>query len=264
MDDLDVAKAAAAAGAQVVRRHFGTGVTATLKGNNDPVTEVDRESERVIVDLIRSHRPDDTIIGEEGTATAGGVRRWLIDPLDGTVNFVHSLPHIAVSIGLLDGNEPLAAVVVDPLRNEVFSSSAGNGADLDGRAITVSGAEDLKGTVVATGFAYDHDRYAADYTRPVTAVLERVNGVRRFGSAALDLAWVAAGRLDAYWEHGVAPWDIAAGILLVREAGGVATDAGGRPATPETSLIVTAGPGIHEVLRLLIEENLPERLRDNN
>ncbi len=127
--------------------------------------------------------------------------------------------------------------------------------------ISTSGADDLKQSVVATGFFYDHDRYAAEYARPLAEVLARVNGIRRFGSAALDLAWTAAGRFDGYWELGVAPWDIAAGTLLVREAGGSVTDPFGAEATPQTRLVVAADRGIHELLRRIVEDSLPDRLR---
>lgn len=261
MNDLELTIACAKAGAAIVLRHFGDSQTADLKGPNDPVTQVDRQSEAVIVDLIRTHRPDDTIVAEEGSGVAGGARRWLIDPLDGTVNFVHGIPQVAVSVALYDGDSALAAAIADPIRSELFTSEAGSGAHCNGRPIAVSGADELTGTVMATGFFYDHDRYAADYTRPLTAVLERVNGVRRFGSAALDLAWTAAGRFDGYWELGVSPWDIAAGMMLVREAGGVATDPYGQRATPDTRLIVAAASGVHEPLRLLVEANLSQRLR---
>ena len=261
MNDLELAMACAEAGAAVVLRHFGERPGLDLKGANDPVTPVDRESEAVIVGLIRAHRPNDTIIAEEGTGVAGGARRWLIDPLDGTVNFVHGIPQVSVSVALYDGDAALVAAIADPIRDELFTAEAGRGTRCNGKAVSMSGADDLAGTVMATGFFYDHDRYAAEYTRPVTAVLERVNGVRRFGSAALDLAWTATGRFDGYWELGVAPWDIAAGILLVREAGGVVTDPYGVWATPETRLIVAAGAHIHESLRVLIEANLPDRLR---
>ncbi len=261
VEDLELAIAGAEAGAAIVLRHFGGAAPADFKGANDPVTHVDRESEAAIVDLISAHRPGDTVIAEEGAGSTGGSRRWLIDPLDGTVNFVHGIPQVAVSVALYDGGAPLVAAVADPLRDEMFTAQAGRGARCNGREIAVSPGVELARTVVATGFFYDHDRYAAEYTKPVAAVLERVNGVRRFGSAALDLAWTATGRFDGYWELGVSPWDIAAGILLVREAGGVVTDPFGSAAVPETRLIVAAGPGIHEPLRLLIEANLSDRLR---
>jgi myo-inositol-1(or 4)-monophosphatase len=262
VEDLELAIASAQAGAAVVLRHFGQRTKADLKGTNDPVTHVDRAAEAAIVDLIGAHRPDDTIIAEEGSGASGGSRRWFIDPLDGTVNFVHGIPQVSVSIALYEGDDPLVAVVADPIRDEVFSAQAGRGARCNESPIEVSDATDLRHTVMATGFFYDHDRYAAEYTRPVAAVLAKVNGVRRFGSAALDLAWTAAGRFDGYWELGVSPWDVAAGILLVREAGGVVTDPFGKTATPDTRLIVAAGPAIHESLREIIEATTPNRLKE--
>jgi myo-inositol-1(or 4)-monophosphatase len=265
VNDLELAIASAEAGAAIVLRHFGEGHPADFKGVNDPVTAIDRASEAAIVDFIRAERPTDSIIAEEGAGgSVGGSRRWLIDPLDGTVNFVHGIPQVCVSVALYDGDTPLAAAIVDPIRHETFTAEAGKGAACNGRPITASRADRLAETVMATGFFYDHDRFAAEYTRPVTAVLEQANGVRRFGSAALDLAWTAAGRFDGYWELGVAPWDIAAGILLVREAGGIVTDPYGKPSNPEARLIVAAGKAIHETLRKLIESNLSDRLREGS
>ncbi len=232
-----------------------------LKGANNPVTAVDRESEAAIVDLIRAHRPEDTIVAEEGSGSRRGPRRWLVDPLDGTVNFLHSIPQVSVSIALYDAEDPLVAAIADPIGHELFTAEVGQGARRNGSPIRVSAATKLESTVMATGFAYDHDLYAADYTQPLTAVLERVNGIRRFGSAALDLAWVAAGRFDGYWELGVAPWDIAAGIVLVREAGGRVTDPWGHDATTDTDLIVAAGTGVHKPLRETVAGALPDRLR---
>lgn len=260
MNDLELAIAAARAGGAVVARHFGASPPARMKALNDPVTAVDRESELVIVDLISTQRPDDTIVAEEGGGRAGSERRWLIDPLDGTVNFVHAIPQVAVSVALYDGDEPVVAAVLDPIREETFTAAAGQGARCNGSDIAVSDATGLAGTVIATGFPYDHDRHADGYARTVGAVLREVNGIRRFGSAALDLAWTAAGRFDGYWELGVAPWDVAAGIILVREAGGVVTDPFDRRATPETPLIVAAGAGAHPALTAVVRSALPEHL----
>ena len=262
MDDLELALAAANAGAQVVAAAFGTDLTPDLKGANDPVTQVDRDSEQAIVAILRRERPLDAVVAEEGAGSEGsGNRRWFVDPLDGTVNFVHGIPQVSVSVALYDGDVALAGVVVDPLRGETFAVGRDGAATLNGRPIGVSRADGLSGSVFATGFFYDHDRYAAEYTKPVAAVLARANGIRRFGSAALDLAWTACGRFDGYWELGVAPWDIAAGIALVRAAGGRATDPYGDEATPATRLIVAAAAGAHDELRAVVEENLPQRLR---
>lgn len=261
MNDLELAIAGAQAGGAIVGRAFGGATDTRFKGTNNPVTAVDRAAEDAIVDLIRAQRPGDTIVAEEGGGSPGGTRRWLIDPLDGTVNFVHGIPQVSVSVALYERNTALVAAVVDPLREETFTAEKGKGARRNGAPIAVSAAPDMRGSVVATGFSYDHDRYADEYAAVLGAVLEQVNGIRRFGSAALDLAWTAAGRFDGYWELGVAPWDIAAGILLVAEAGGVVTDPFGRGAVPESSLIVAAGPAIHESLRATVESALPARLR---
>ena len=261
MDDLDVTLAAAAAGAAVVADAFGSSTTTEMKGRNDPVTAVDRGAERAILDVIASLRPDDGVLGEESGGAIGGGRHWIVDPLDGTVNFIHGIPQVSVSVALYDGVTPITGVVVDPLRAEVFAAQRGSGAVLGGEAIRVSTTGDLGAAVVATGFPYDHDRYAAEYTAVVSAVLARVNGIRRFGSAALDLAWTAAGRYEGYWELGVAPWDQAAGTLIVTEAGGVVTDPWGAPADPSTRLIVAANPDIHPELAAIVRSHLPERLQ---
>ena len=260
MQDLELAIHAASAGAAVVREGFGDFGTPELKSFNNPVTEVDRASEEVILGHLRRHRPDDAILAEESGATSGGGRRWIVDPLDGTVNFVHKIPHIGVSVALFDGDQPLVGVIVDPLRAEVFSAAAGGGAKLNGTPVAVTVAPTLTGTVIATGFAYDHHEHAAAYTRTVTAVLEQVNGIRRMGAAALDLAWVAAGRYDGYWEFSLAPWDLAAGILLVREAGGIATTPTGLPARPEVPHIVAGNGHIHNELRSLVAATIPPHL----
>ena len=260
VDDLAVAVAAAEAGAAVVAAAFGSGGTADSKGTNNPVTDADREAEAAIVALIERHRPGDGILAEEGSGQSGGRRRWIIDPLDGTVNFVHGIPHIAVSVALYEGDRGLAATIIDVMTGERFTARAGGGAHLGGASLSVTRPQSLAGTVVATGFTYDHDRYAWEYTRALAAVLEQVNGIRRFGSAALDLAWVAAGRFDGYWELGVAPWDLAAGALLVREAGGIVTNPWGEQATPDDRLVVAAGPGIQDALRTTVLAQLPEHL----
>jgi myo-inositol-1(or 4)-monophosphatase len=265
MDDRALAVAAARIGAQIVHDLFGRIRSGDMKGTNNPVTVADRESEEAIVAVLRRNRPGDAIVAEEGGGGEDGAdgsgRHWIVDPLDGTVNFLHGIPQIGVSVALYDGDTPLAAAIVDTIRGEEFSAAAGEGAALGGEPLTVSGVEDLRGAIVATGFPYDHDRYAAEYTAVLTGVLEQVNGIRRFGSAALDLAWVAAGRYEGFWELGLAPWDSAAGILLVREAGGVVTDPWGRPGTPWLPLVVAAAPQLHEPLRAIVLGRLPERLR---
>lgn len=253
---------AARAGGDVIRRFFGTPPDPDYKGKFDPVTAVDRASEEAILDHIRLHRPDDAIMAEESGGTPSDGRQWIVDPLDGTVNFVHSIPQVSVSIALYDGERGLVGVVYDPLRDEMFTASEGLGARLNGHLIAVSPTADLEHSVIATGFPYDHDEHADELVIVLREVLARVNGLRRFGSAALDLAWVAAGRYEGYWELGIAPWDGAAGIILVREAGGMVTDPLGRPSTPFKGLVVSSNGVIHDELRTIIESWMPMRMID--
>ena len=262
MDDLTLAIEAAEAGAAVVRRYFGAGVDRDLKRRNDPVTVADRESEDAILGILRRDRPADTILAEESGLGGGSAtgRRWLVDPLDGTVNFVHSIPQVAVSIALFEANEPLVAVVLDAVRGERFTATRNGGAHLDGKPIHVSATEQLRDAVVSTGFPYDHHEHAAAYTATVTRMLEHVNGIRRIGAAALDLAWVAAGRFEAHWEYSLAPWDLAAGLLLVREAGGIVTNAAGRPLVPEDDEVVAANAALHADLLRIVADTRPGHL----
>jgi myo-inositol-1(or 4)-monophosphatase len=260
MHDLAVALKAAHAGAAVVREHFGTALDADYKRKFDPVTAVDRVAEAAIIHVISTEKPDDGILAEEGGGAARDGRYWLIDPLDGTVNFVHSIPQVAVSIALWDGSQALVGVVIDVLRNEVFVAQSGSGATLNGQKMSVSDRSDLSTCIVGTGFPYDHDVHADGLSVVVREVLREVNGLRRFGSAALDLAWVAAGRFDAYWELGIAPWDGAAGMLLVREAGGTVTDPWGTPSDPFKPLVVASNTVIHEDIRSIVHDHLPSHM----
>jgi len=262
MDDLHLAIEAARAGGDIIRRFFGASPDPSYKGKFDPVTAVDKASEEAIVETIRTQHPTDGFLAEEGGGAVAPGRHWIIDPLDGTVNFVHGIPHVAVSIALYDGNHAVLGVVYDPLRDEMFTAVDGEGARLNGHVIAVSGEADLERSVVATGFPYDHDRHADELTVVVREVLRKVNGVRRFGSAALDLAWVAAGRYEGYWELGIAPWDGAAGMLLVREAGGRVTDPFDRESNPFMGLVVSSNRLIHDELRTIIESWMPMRLVD--
>ena len=200
-----------------------------MKGSVDPVTEVDLDAERAIFEVLGRHRPDDSILAEESGGVDTDGRQWVIDPLDGTVNFIQGLGHSAVSIGLWSAGEPVVGVVVDVARDRVHRAEAGAGAEVDGEATSVSSAA-VGDAVVATGYPYDRRERAAAYGELTGLLLAEFRGVRRMGSAALDFAWVAEGRLDGYTEVGLQPWDAAAGILLVRESGGLAIDESGRPA----------------------------------
>ena len=260
MNDLELAKAAAATGAEIVRNGFGSHKTVDQKGRLDPVTEIDRASEKAIVDLLNQERPDDGLLGEEGSTKVSTGRRWIIDPLDGTVNFVHGIPHVSVSVALYDGDVPLAGVVHDPIRDEVFAAVRGGGTTRNDVPVRVSETSELHKSVIVTGFPYDHDQKFAAYGKTLTAVLAEVNGIRRLGSAALDFAWVAAGMFDGYWEYSLGQWDMAAGALLITEAGGVITDANGGPFTPSTRHFVAANPQLHPKLRSVVEPVLPEHV----
>jgi len=260
MNDLELALAAAETGAGIVLAGFGTHRVTEQKGRLDPVTEIDRASEKAIVELLTLNRPDDGILGEEGSERRSTGRRWIVDPLDGTVNFVHGIPHVGVSVALYDGDTPLVGVVHDAIRDEVFAAERGNGATCNGMPISVSDTAELYRSVIVTGFPYDHDQHAEAYGRVVTRVLAEVNGLRRLGSAALDFGWVAAGRFDGYWEYSLGSWDMAAGALLVMEAGGIVTEVTGAPFTPETRHFVAANPTLHKELRKIIEPVLPKHV----
>jgi len=262
MDDLHVAMEAARLGGSIVADHFGTSPTPDYKGKFDPVTAVDRASEAAVLAFLERHRPHDEIMAEESGGVRHDDRHWIVDPLDGTVNFIHSIPQVSVSIALYDGDTGLVGVVYDPLRDEIFSAARGEGARLNGHVISVSVTDELERAVLATGFPYDHDVKANELATVLREVLRHVNGVRRFGSAALDLAWVAAGRFDGYWELGIAPWDGAAGEILVREAGGVVTDPLGRESTPMMGLVVASNAHLHDSVRTIIESWMPLEMID--
>ena len=257
MDDLHVAMEAARAGGAIVAEHFGTSPDPEYKGKFDPVTAVDLASESAVLTVIDTHRPRDEVMAEESGGTRHEGRHWIVDPLDGTVNFVHGIPHVSVSVALYEGDTGLVGVVYDPIRDELFTAVESDGARLNGHVVSVSATKALEYAVVTTGFPYDHDEKAEGLAIVVREVLREVNGIRRFGSAALDLAWVAAGRFDGYWELGIAPWDGAAGEILVREAGGIVTDPLGRKSTPMMGLVVASNGRLHDPLRTIIESWMP-------
>jgi myo-inositol-1(or 4)-monophosphatase len=264
--DVWVAVRAARAGADVVAAGFHSSQEPELKGEVDPVTVIDRDAETAIRQSIAAHFPNDSVLGEEAGGPAWDQGRvWIIDPLDGTVNFVNGIPHVAVSVGLWQDGRPQVGVVTDVARDEEFVAVRGEGASLNGEPMRVSETADLENSLVATGFPYDRRRQAAAYLRVVEAVMMRSRGTRRIGAAALDLAWVACGRFDAYWEHGgqhgVKPWDLAAGVLLVTEAGGVVTDDEGMPDRLETRAVIASNGKVHEELREIVASTMPEHLR---
>lgn len=227
---LDAAISIAREAGAMLRREFDRPKQISYKGEVDIVTESDRRSEALIVDHLRKHFPDHAIVAEEGGrgAAAGAKYCWHVDPLDGTTNFAHGYPCFAVSIGLAEDGEPIAGVVLNPVSDEMFTAARGEGAHLNGKPIRVSPVEKLAQSLVATGFPTHQRKRSANMNYYWEFTL-RSHGVRRDGSAALDLCAVACGRFDAFWEFNLNSWDTAAGVLLVREAGGVVSDLAGEP-----------------------------------
>lgn len=213
----------------VLARNFGK-VTYRQKRRADLLTAADLESQRLIIDLIARRHPDDDFMAEEDEVKLSGSRRlWIVDPLDGTTNYAHGYPASCVSIGLLEDGVPALGGVFDPFRRELFIAERGKGAFLNGRRLAVSKTSRVKDSLLITGFAYDRAERADFYLRRFKAFMVRAHDVRRSGSAALDMAWVAAGRADGFWEFKLNPWDVAAGRLLVEEAGGRVTAFDGKP-----------------------------------
>lgn len=268
--ELDVGLEAARAGAAVVRDGFGQlrerGVLTEFKGEANPVTAIDRRAEEAVLSVIRQYLPDDHVLAEESSdinpkrAAWDQARVWLVDPLDGTVNFIHSIPHVAVSVAFWANGQPAAAVIIDVIHNEEFRASVGGGAFLGGKSISVSSQADLSHSLVATGFSYDRNVHGMAYAENMGEVLIRTQGIRRFGSAALDFAWVACGRYEGFWEFGLKPWDTAAGVLIVSEAGGrVSSHLGIDYRLGDTGMVASNGV-IHDDLLSAVQIALPPQL----
>ena len=251
---VDVAVAAGTV-ARDGRRRLGVGQSVahdTKSTPTDPVTEFDRAAEASIVETLRSQRPDDSIVGEEGADHVGtSGLEWHIDPIDGTANFVYDLPAWCTSVAVVDDEGPLAGAVFAPVTNELFSAARGGGATLDGEPIRCSDASALELALIATGFNYSPTTRERQAER-LAVLLPRVRDVRRFGSAALDLCFVAAGRFDAYFEEHLNSWDLAAGVLIASEAGATTSNLSGGAA--DTDAVVAAAPGVHRALVELISE----------
>jgi myo-inositol-1(or 4)-monophosphatase len=222
------------------------------KGHNDFVSEADVAAEQTAIDCIHKHYPDHAILAEESGVQGESDTIWIIDPLDGTINFLHSFPVFAVSIGVQVNGRMEHGVVYDPLRQELFTASRGQGAQLDGRKIRVSGRKHVEQALVGTGFPFRQaDKDIQPYLDMLGKVLRKTSGVRRPGAAALDLCYVAAGRLDAFWETGLSPWDMAAGSLIIREAGGIVSGLDGSENFLETGHMLCGTPKIYAGLARL-------------
>jgi len=222
-----VALSAAQAGGEVLRSYFDKNIRVDYKGEINPVTDADRRSQRVVFDIISGNFPDHSTMGEEGEESATSRNSeycWIVDPLDGTVNFIHRIPLFCVSVALMHRGSIVSGVVHVPLMNETFVAQRGGGAWLNGKRIAVSSADRLVRALVVMGFPYYVHSRPGRTVKNLVNVLTKVQGVRRLGSAAIDLAYVAMGRCDAFWEEGLSAWDVAAGSLLVEESGGSVTD----------------------------------------
>lgn len=225
----------------------------TDKGRHDYVTQVDLMAEETIVGVIRDHYPDHAILAEERGAVGEHEYTWIIDPLDGTTNYLHGFPVFAVSIAVAHRGELQHAVVYDPMRQEIFTATRGAGAQLDGRRIRVSRRQHLSGSLIATGFPFRISDERVDiYLKMLRAVMLESSGVRRPGAAALDLCYVAAGRVDGFWELGLSKWDIAAGALIIREAGGRISDFHGTDRYLESGNVVAGNPKVYAGLSKLL------------
>ena len=241
----------------LLRQGFGQHHDVRYKGLIDPVTEMDRASEALLLERIREAFPHHAIISEEsGTLTGHQAHRWYIDPLDGTVNYAHGLPIFAVSVAYFEGDQPCLGVVYDPMRDECFYAERGKGAFLNGQPVRVSTTPDLIHALLVTGFPYDLDGSRPDNLDLFATFTRRTQGVRRLGSAALDLCYVASGRLDGYWELELAPWDLAAGVLIAREAGALITRLNGEPDVLQPPYdVLAANPYLHQQMLALIAES---------
>ncbi len=268
---LDAAVTAAHTAAGVLQAYARNRAQLVIdtKARNDLVSQADREAEAALLEVLRERTPEFGIVAEESGGQESGLASWYIDPLDGTTNFLHAIPHYAVSIALvakagttvspgetLAVDTPVVGVVYDPSREELFTAIAGGGAWLNGHRIRTSRASNLADALLATGFPFRDFSFADEYMPMLRDAIYNTRGVRRMGAAALDLAWVACGRFDGYWEMGLAPWDVAAGTVLVREAGGVVQDLRGRHPWPIDGNVVSGAPAIAQALQAGIAPHL--------
>lgn len=235
-------------------------LTIEAKAFNDFVTEVDRAAEEAIIETIREVYPEHAILAEESGALAGEGFEWIIDPLDGTTNFIHGVPQYAISIAVRKDGILEHAVVFDPVRNELFAASRGGGAYLNERRIRVSRTVKLHQALIGTGFPFREFRHIDTYLAIFRDLAQKTAGIRRPGAAALDLAYVAAGRFDGFWEFGLKPWDMAAGALLILEAGGLVSDLSGEGGFLESGNVVAGTPKVFVPLLGLVREHLTPEL----
>ena len=243
---LNIAVQAARRAGEVIARAVPRldSLVVTAKGRNDYVSDVDRAAEREIIAIIRKHYPQHAILAEESGASGDNEVRWIIDPLDGTTNFLHGFPQYCVSIALAHKGQVTQAVIYDPCRNDLFTATRGRGAFLNDRRMRVSRRAHLRDCLIGTGFPFKDGSYLDTYLKMMKTMIESTAGLRRPGAAALDLAYVAAGFYDGFWEVGLNPWDVAAGSLLVQESGGLIGDLSGEGDFLHGGQVIAANPKV--------------------
>lgn len=256
---LEVAIESAKLAGQILKEALGTNFRISNKeGINNLVTEFDLKAEKIIIDNIRKYFPDDEILSEEcgNIENSAAKAKWIIDPLDGTVNFAHSIPIFSISIAVEINNEIICGVVYNPMLDEMFYASKGNGAFLNEQRISVSETNELMKSILVTGFPYNVSENPNNCISHFVSIIQKGIPVRRLGSAALDLAYLACGRFDGYWEIKLNPWDVAAGMLILLEAGGKITDYSGKPYYIYDNSILASNGNIHNQLsEILVKKN---------
>jgi len=259
---LNIAIRAARAAGDYIARQINNipNLTVESKSPNDFVTQVDRQAEARIIETLLKAYPDHSILAEESGAQGDSEYQWIIDPLDGTTNFLHGFPHFAVSIALSVKGKLQQGVIYDPLKQELFTASRGDGATLNNRRIRVSKQPNSDGALLGTGFPFREKQHFPAYQAMFNDFFASATDIRRAGSAALDLAYVAAGRLDGFWEIGLKPWDMAAGALIIREAGGLIGDFAGNERYMETGNIVGANPKLFADMVRRLRPHLNDKL----
>lgn len=261
---LNIAKEAAEAAGNVIRFYQDRfdQITVEQKGRNDYVSQCDFEAEQAIIKVIRKYHPNHKILAEEsGVQNGNGDVEWIVDPLDGTTNFLHQFPQFAVSIAVTVKGKLTHAVIFDPVADEMFTATRGSGAYLNNHRIRVTNQKTLNNALLATGFPYHDFSYIDSYLASFKTFMTSTAGIRRAGSAALDLAYVACGRVDGFWEFNLKPWDIAAGALLITEAGGLATDFGGGENFLKSGNIMAANPKMYKEMAQVIGKTVPAEQR---
>ncbi len=253
---LAVAMTAAQIGGTILRSYFGRLEAGEVeeKGQNDWVSAADRASEDAIASFLKRQTPELGFLAEESGVRAAGTAGWVVDPLDGTANFVRSFPHFAVSVGLVVDGTPTVGVIYDPMRDELFTATAGRGAYRNGCRVSVSGRARLDGAFLTTGFPFRVQRHIDTYLSVFRAVYLRAGAIRRPGAAALDLAHTGAGIFDGFFEFNLSPWDLAAGAVIVREAGGLVTNLDGGAELFARGNVLAAPPGVHRDLLAAVRD----------